>query len=115
MANLFQGKDGGLPFPRTEQEWIDKKMSQGFSFESAQKEAQHKIRQDVFGHDYALDARGTPIEKGIGSSQQLTVQHKQALERAAGARAAMRSKVGYTPKLKGTFDPRKSRTSRKEK
>jgi hypothetical protein len=106
MTKLFQGKNGGAPFPRTESEWIEKKMSQGVSFEDAQKDAQHKLRQDVFGHDYKVDAKGNPIENGKGSAAQSTAQHQQALERSAGARAAMRSKVGYTPALAGTFDPR---------
>jgi hypothetical protein len=104
---LFQGKNGGVPFPRTENEWIEKKMSQGISFEDAQKEAQHKLRQDVFGHDFKVDAKGNPIENGKGSALQSTAQHQQALERSAGARAAMRSKVGFTPALAGTFDPKK--------
>ena len=31
------------------------------------KEARHKVRQDVFGHDYKTDKYGRPIEDGIGS------------------------------------------------
>ena len=46
MTKLFQGKNGGVPFPRTEGEWIEKKMVQGFSYEDAQKEATHRLRQD---------------------------------------------------------------------
>ncbi|WP_213740943.1 hypothetical protein [Bradyrhizobium sp. dw_411] len=109
MTNLFQGKNGGVPFPRTEKEWIEKKMSQGVPYEDAQKEAQHRLCQDVFGHDYKVDAKGSPIETGRGSAQQSTVQHQQALARSAGARAAMRSKVGYTPALAGSFDPREGK------
>jgi hypothetical protein len=37
---------------------------------------------------------------------QQTNQHKAALERSAGARAAMRSKIGYTSAVAGAFDPR---------
>jgi hypothetical protein len=103
---LFQGKNGGVPFPRTESEWIEKKMSQGHSLEDASGFAVHKIRQDVFGHDYQLDKAGNPIETGRGSAQQQTHQHKAALERSAGARAAMRSKIGYTSAVADTFDPR---------
>jgi hypothetical protein len=77
---LFQGKNGGVPFPRNEQEWMEK----GLSPEAAQ----HKLRADVFGHDYKVDGKGNPIETGIGSAMQSTAQHKAALERSAGARAA---------------------------
>ena len=106
MTKLFQNKNGGVPFPRNETEWVEKKMSQGYAYADASSFAVDKVRQDVFGHDYQLDAKGNPIETGRGSAQQQTAQHKQALERAAGARAAMRSKVGYTPTLAGTFDPK---------
>lgn len=98
MTTLFQGKSGGVPFPRNVNEWIEK----GYSPEAAT----HKVRQDVFGHDYKVDAKGNPIENGRGSAQQQTAQHTEALERTAGARAAMRSKVGYSPSLEGAFDPR---------
>lgn len=98
MTKLFQGKNGGMPFPRNATEWMEK----GYSSEAAT----HKVRQDVFGHDYKVDARGKPIETGIGSAHQQTPQHRGALEKTAGARAAMRSKVGYSPALEGTFDPR---------
>jgi hypothetical protein len=108
MTKLFQGKHGGVPFPRTEGEWIEKKMVQGFSYEDAQKEATHRLRQDVFGSNYALDAKGNPVEVGLGSKHQQSHQHKMALKKAEEARAAMRSKVGYTAAVggPGTFDPR---------
>jgi hypothetical protein len=104
---LFQGKNGGVPFPRTHDEWVQTRMSKGYSYEAANEFATKKIRDDVFGADHRVDARGNPIENGIGSASNQTHQHKEALERAAGARAAMRSKVGYTPALAGTFDPKK--------
>jgi hypothetical protein len=98
MTKLFQGKDGGVPFPRTTDEWLAK----GYSPE----QAQHKMRQDVFGHDYQTDAKGNPIETGRGSASQPTAQHKEALERAAGARAAARSRIGFSPSLEGAFNPK---------
>jgi hypothetical protein len=98
MTTLFQGKSGGVPFPRNVAEWQEKGLSP--------EQAQHKTRQDVFGHDYKVDGKGNPIETGIGSAQQQTAQHKQALERIAGARAAMRSKIGFTSAVAGAFDPR---------
>ena len=98
MTNLFQGKSGGVPFPRNVTEWMEKGLSP--------EQATHKMRNDVFGHNYQLDAKGEPIERGIGSAHQQTTQHKQALERSAGARAAMRSKIGYTSAVAGAFDPR---------
>jgi hypothetical protein len=106
-TQLFQGKNGGLPFPRTEDEWIEKKMSQGMSFEGAQKEAEHRVAQDVFGHDFKRDAKGNPIETGIGSANNQSPQHKMALEKAAEARAAARSRMGWNPSLENAHDPRK--------
>lgn len=98
MTSLFQGKNGGVPFPRNVTEWMEKGLSP--------EQATHKMRDDVFGEGHQVDARGEPIETGIGSAHQQTHQHKQALERAAGARAAMRSKIGYTSAVAGAFDPR---------
>jgi hypothetical protein len=106
MTKLFQGKNGGVPFPRTEGEWIEKKMAQGVPFEDASQFATKKVRDDVFGEGHKVDAKGNPVENGRGSAQQQTNQHKAALERSAAARAAMRSKVGYSPAIEGAFDPR---------
>lgn len=94
-AQFQTNKDGGVCFPRNASEWMQK----GFSPEHAE----HKMRQDVFGHDYQTDAKGDPIETGIGSAAQQTRQHKEALERAR----SRRSGVGYSPALEGAFDPRK--------
>lgn len=33
----------------------------------------------VFGHDYEVDKNGNPIEQGIGSVKQQTINHKRAL------------------------------------
>ena len=98
MTTLCQAKSGGVPFPRNVAEWQEKGLSP--------EQATHKVRADVFGHDYKVDGKGNPIETGIGSAQQQTAQHKQALERIAGARAAARNKVGYSATLEGAFDPR---------
>ena len=106
MTALFQGKTGGVPFPRNESEWIEKKMSQGYSLEDASQFAVKKVRDDVFGEGHTVNAKGEPIETGRGSALQQTNQHKAALERSAGARAAMRSKIGYTSAVADTFDPR---------
>jgi hypothetical protein len=106
MAKLFQTKNGKLPFPRTEDELINNAMMDGASYEQAAEKAKHKMRQEVFGHDFKTDAKGNPIEVGLGSKHQQTRQHEMALQKAEGARAAMKSKIGYTPALAGTFDPR---------
>jgi hypothetical protein len=105
-TKLFKNKNGGLPFPRTEQEWIEKKMSQGMPFEDASQFATKKVRDDVFGVDHKVDASGKPIENGIGSERNQTTQHRGALQIAAAARSAMQSRVGFTPTLVDAFDPR---------
>jgi hypothetical protein len=100
MTALFQGKGGSVPFPRNVNEWMEKGLSP--------EQAEHKVRQDVFGHDYQVDAKGAPIERGKGSASQTTAQHQEALERSAAARAAMRSKIGYSRALEGAFDPKEA-------
>jgi hypothetical protein len=42
-------------------------------------EAEHKVRQLVFGHDYLIGADGQPVEQGKGSPSQQTSQHKIAV------------------------------------
>jgi hypothetical protein len=106
MATFFRGKTGGVPFPRNESEWIENKMAKGYSLEDASQFAVQKVRDDVFGAGHTLDAKGEPIETGRGSALQQTNQHKAALERSAGARAAMRSRIGYTSAVADAFDPR---------
>lgn len=91
----FQSGGGGAVFPRNVKEWQEKGMSA--------EQADHRIKEEVFGQNYQIDAKGKPIETGIGSAQQQTRQHKEALERV-GAR---RSSVGYSGALEGAFDPRK--------
>jgi hypothetical protein len=92
-STMFQSRTGSVPHPRTANEWMEK----GYSPD----QAEHKIRQDVFGHDYKVDAKGNPIEQGKGSAAQQTLQHKQSLERIAAARRS----VGYTGAE--AYDPRK--------
>jgi hypothetical protein len=46
-------------------------------------------RKNVFGYDYKTDPKtGRPIEQGIGSAQQPTRQHVNALRAAEGDQAA---------------------------
>jgi hypothetical protein len=97
MSNTtFASKGGGAPFPRTAAEWQEK----GYSPDQAER----KVAEDVFGHDFKVDAIGKPIEEGIGSERNQTTQHKQALQVAAAARSAMHSRVGFTPTLVNAFD-----------
>lgn len=70
--------------------------------------AEHRVRQDVFGHDYKTDAKGSPIEQGLGSAQNQTSQHKAALAREQRATAS----VGYHPGLENAYDPRMERAPR---
>lgn len=94
----FQSSRGGAPFPRSANDWIEKGM------EPVQ--AEHRMRQDVFGHDYKVDARGAPIEQGKGSAAQLTAQHIQAKQIGEDAAAAKGMRLGYHPGLEQAFDPR---------
>jgi hypothetical protein len=93
MTTAFQSKGGGAPFPRSANEWMEKGMPAD--------QAEHRMRQEVFGHDYKVDAKGNPIETGKGSAAQVTLHHKQALERIANARRS----VGFSGAE--TFDPKK--------
>jgi hypothetical protein len=105
MAKTFQGKNGGAPFPRTESEWVEKKMQQGVSFEDASKFADHKMCQDVFGHDYKIDAKGFPIETGIGSAA--NPGDSDRVKRAeADAMAQAKMRLGWHKGLETAFDPR---------
>lgn len=103
---LFQGKNGGAPFPRTEGEWVEKKMSQGLGFEDASQFAAKKVSDDVFGEGHRVDASGSPIENGKGSAAQPTAQHQQALAISAEAEAKRRMTMGWHPGLATAFDPR---------
>lgn len=105
MTKLFQGKNGGAPFPRTESEWVETKMAQGHSFESAQDYATKKISDDVFGVGHKVDATGAPIENGKGSASQPTAQHQQALMISQEAEAKRRMTMGWHPGLAAAFDP----------
>lgn len=105
MTKLFQGKNGGAPFPRTEGEWIEKRMSQGNSVEDASAFATKKIRDDVFGEGHKVDAKGNPVEVGKGSASQPTAQHQQALAISQEAEAKRRMTMGWHPGLAMAFDP----------
>ena len=95
MTKLFQGKNGGAPFPRTEGEWVEKRMSQGHSYEAASEFATKKLRDDVFGEGHKVDAKGNPVENGKGSAAQPTAQHQQALEISREAEARRRMTMGW--------------------
>lgn len=43
-------------------------------------QAQHIMRERVFGVNYSKDAKGDPIENGLGSALQPTKQHLDALK-----------------------------------
>jgi hypothetical protein len=49
--------------------------------------------KNVFGHDYKRDKHGRPIEQGIGSAQQVTEAHLQALAKAEGQEVADRARA----------------------
>lgn len=98
MEKAFQSTRGGAPFPRSAAEWMEKGM------EPAQ--AEHRMRQEVFGADHRTDAKGTPIEQGKGSALQPTAQHLQAKQIAEDAARSHGMRLGYHPGLEGAFDPR---------
>lgn len=114
MTKLFQGKNGGAPFPRTESEWIEKKMSQGVDYESASVVATQKVREDVFGHDFKLDGKGQPIERGKGSASQPTAQHLQAKAIGDEAVAKRAMTMGWHPGLAHAFDPSAAPAARRK-
>lgn len=97
MAN-FEGVKGGVPFPRSEKEWIDKGRSP--------EEARQKMRDDVFGVGHKVDATGTPVENGKGSAAQPTAQHQQALAIAQDAERARQMRMGWHPGMATAFDPK---------
>ena len=45
-------------------------------------------RKNVFGHDYKTDRHGKPIEQGVGSPSNPTIQSMNALRAAEGDQAA---------------------------
>lgn len=97
MAN-FEGVKGGVPFPRSEKEWIDKGRSP--------EEARQKMRDDVFGAGHQVNAKGEPIECGKGSALQPTAQHQQALMIAQDAERARQMRMGWHPGMTTAFDPK---------
>jgi hypothetical protein len=64
---------------------------------SPEQRAEHKRAEllNVFGHDVKFDRQGRPIEQGLGSESNPTVQSFAALERAEGKAAAdaMRARI----------------------
>ena len=74
-----------LPNPLT----LDELISEGKTHE----QAQHIMRERVFGVNYARDEKGNPVENGLGSSLQPTAQHKEAL-RIANERVGRPSVAG---------------------
>jgi hypothetical protein len=95
--STMQTKTGAIPFPRTVDEWVGRGYSQD--------QALHKVRADVFGHDYKLNPKtNQPIEQGRGAPGRETQQHRAALERARDFR---RPSSGWGPGLEGSFDPKK--------
>jgi hypothetical protein len=98
MAVQFQKKDGGVPFPRTTQEWVDKGLSPA--------QADHKMCLDVFGHNYKIDAKGYPIETGIGSASNPSSDSLKAIEREKSAAEQAKMRLGWSKSLETSFDPR---------
>lgn len=103
----FESTKGGVPFPRTKDEWIAKGRSP--------EEAEHKMRQDVFGHDYQTDKSGNPIERGKGSAFQQTPQHVQEMHRSQEAEIARKMRMGWHPGLEHAFNPRDAAPVRRKK
>jgi hypothetical protein len=69
-------------------------------------QADHRMKQEVFGHDYRTDAAGNPVEQGKGSAAQPTQQHLMAKQIGEDAARSRGMRAGYTPALEGAFDPR---------
>jgi hypothetical protein len=103
----FESSKGGVPFPRTSNEW----MAKGYTPE----QAEHRMRQDVFGHDYQTDAKGNPIERGKGSAAQPTAQHQMELVRSQEAEIARKMRLGWHPGMEHAFDPRSAPAARAKK
>jgi hypothetical protein len=56
-------------------------------------EARHKAEEDVFGVGFKRDARGKPIEQGIGAPGNETEHHFIALEKSEGKESADRARA----------------------
>lgn len=102
----FQSKNGTVPFPRSAGEWEAKGLSPA--------DAEHKMRQDVFGPDYTTDKSGAPVEKGKGSAAQPTAQHLMAKSISDEADMNRRMKMGWHPGLDQSFDPRSAPRARRK-
>ena len=110
----FTSKEGSAPFPRSADDWkLKVNPVTGVNF--TQKEAEHKVAQDVFGHDYTTDRSGNPIEKGKGSAHQQTAQHQQALMIAQDAEISRKLRMGWHPGLENAFNPKQPRKKQAKK
>lgn len=61
-----------------------------------QDHAHHKrlLEEQTFGAGFKRDAKGSPIEQGIGSPSNMTGQAKAALEKHKLEQAALKAKAG---------------------
>jgi hypothetical protein len=50
--------------------------------------------ENVFGVDFKTDRNGKPVETGIGSEHNMTIQARQALELEAARKAELRQAAG---------------------
>ncbi|MCG2639662.1 MULTISPECIES: hypothetical protein [Bradyrhizobium] len=98
MTQRVQNKTGGPTFPRTAAEWQEKGHSPA--------QADHKMCQDVFGHDYRIDAKGYPIETGRGSAANPVTESLIAQEREKDAAEQAKMRLGWHKGLENAFDPR---------
>lgn len=102
----FQSKNGTVPFPRSAGEWEAKGLSPA--------DAEHKMRQDVFGHDYTTDKSGAPIERGKGSAAQPTAQHLMAKSIGEDAERSRQMRMGWHPGLEQSFNPKAAPRARRK-
>lgn len=110
----FEAQKGGVPFPRSEGEWMQKvNPDTGAPFTHA--EASHKVAKDVFGHDYQAGKDGKPIERGKGSALQPTAQHTNALMISQEAEISRKMRLGWHPGMETAFDPRSAPAARRRK
>ena len=98
MADQFKKKDGGVPFPRNTQEWIDKGLTPA--------QADHKLCQDVYGSNYRIDAKGYPIETGRGSAANPVSESVKVIELEKSAAEQAKMRLGWHKGLENAFDPR---------
>jgi hypothetical protein len=68
--------------------------------------ADHKVCQDVFGHNYRIDAKGYPIETSRGSAANPVNESLIAAEREKSAAEQAKMRLGWHKSLENAFDPR---------